>query len=139
MIRVELDEAAAPVDWTFLYCNDALAALEGYPKDKLLGQRFFQLFPDGARKWLKPYYEAAYEKRAAAFDSISEEIGQYLHIDCIPPGRAGAVRLPAPQHPAGERVPASAGRGAARGAAHNRGNEPRPPGQHGLPAADGAV
>ena len=61
-----------------------MAALEGYPKDKLLGQRFFQLFPDGARKWLKPYYEAAYEKRAAAFDSISEEIGQYLHIDCIP-------------------------------------------------------
>ena len=79
VIRVELDEAAAPVDWTFLYCNDALAALEGYPKDKLLGQRFFQLFPDGDRKWLKPYYEAAYEKRAAAFDSISEEIGQYLH------------------------------------------------------------
>ena len=84
VIRAELDEAAAPVDWTFLYCNDALAALEGYPKDKLLGQRFFQLFPDGDRKWLKPYYEAAYEKRAAAFDSISEEIGQYLHIDCIP-------------------------------------------------------
>lgn len=79
VIRAELDEAAAPVDWTFLYCNDALAALEGYPKDKLLGQRFFQLFPDGDRKWLKPYYEAAYEKRAAAFDSISEEIGQYLH------------------------------------------------------------
>ena len=79
VIRAELDEAAAPVGWTFLYCNDALAALEGYPKDKLLGQRFFQLFPDGDRKWLKPYYEAAYEKRAAAFDSISEEIGQYLH------------------------------------------------------------
>lgn len=84
VIRVELDDTAAPVDWTFLYCNDALAELEGYPKEMLLGKRFFKLFPNGDRKWLKPYYEAAYEKKASAFDSVSEEIGQYLHIDCIP-------------------------------------------------------
>lgn len=84
VIKVELDSNGKPEDWTFLYCNDALAKLEGYPKEELTGKRFYGLFPDGDRKWLRPYYEAAYEKKVSSFDSVSDEIGQNLHIKCVP-------------------------------------------------------
>ena len=89
VIRVEVDAQGKPEDWTFLYCNDALARLEGYPKEELLGHRFYDVFPDGDRKWLKPYYEAAYEKKGSSFDSVSDEVGQYLHIDCFPLDETG--------------------------------------------------
>ncbi len=89
VIQVELDATGQPEDWTFIYCNDALAELEGGSKSDLLGQRFFRLFPERKRKWLGAYYEAAYENKPAALDEILEEIGLFLHIDVIPTGRTG--------------------------------------------------
>ncbi len=84
LIHVELDEKGAPVDWTFVYVNEALAKLEGKTEEELLGHRFFDIFPDGSRKWLKPYYEAAYFGKSASIDEMSDEIGQYLHIEVYP-------------------------------------------------------
>ena len=90
IIRVELDEAGEPVDWTFIYCNDKLAALEGKAMDELLGRRFYRdLFPDGKRVWLKPYYEAAYLGKASEFEESSPEIGRYLSIKAFPAGERG--------------------------------------------------
>ncbi len=89
LIRVELDENGEPCDWTFLYCNDALARLEGKSREELVGKRFFDVFPGGNRKWLKYYYEAAYEGKVASFDELSEEIHQYLHIEAYPVGEPG--------------------------------------------------
>lgn len=89
VIRVELDAQGQPVDWTFAYCNDALAKLEGVPKEQLLGQRFFHIFPNGERKWLQAYYEAAYENKAAEYEEISEMLGLYLHIHAIPINERG--------------------------------------------------
>lgn len=89
VIKVELDEKEHPEDWTFIYCNDALAKLEGVSKEDLLGHRFFNIFPEGNRKWLKTYYEAAYENKPGVLDEISEEIGVFLHIDVIPTGYSG--------------------------------------------------
>ena len=45
VIRVDLDENGEPVDWTFLYCNEALAEIEGRPQNELLGHRFYEMFP----------------------------------------------------------------------------------------------
>ena len=89
LIRVELDEEGKPCDWTFLYCNDALAKLEGLPKEKILGHRFFELFPNGSRKWLKPCYESAYEGKITSCNDISEEIDKYLQIEVFPTGEKG--------------------------------------------------
>ena len=89
VIRVELDAQGQPEDWTFAYCNDALAELEGLPKEQLLGQRFFRLFPDGDRKWLKPYYAAAYEGTPSDYEEISEARGLYLHIYVMPINERG--------------------------------------------------
>ena len=89
LIRLELDEQGKPEDWTFLYCNDALAKLEGKTKEELEGNRFFSVFPNGNRKWLDYYYKAAYEGKPTSFDEFSAEIDQYLHIDAYPVGEQG--------------------------------------------------
>lgn len=90
VIHVELNKKKKPVDWTYLYCNKAFVLLEKkYTREELLGRRFFELFPKGNQKWLEYYYRAAYKKEPIDFDSISEEIGQELHIDCIPMEETG--------------------------------------------------
>lgn len=89
VIHVELDENNNPIDWTFEYCNDALAKLENKPKEELIGHKFYSIFPNGDRKWLKPYYEAAYLNKPSKFEEISEELGVYLHIAVFPTGIEG--------------------------------------------------
>ncbi len=89
LIRLILDEAGKPKDWVFLYCNDALAILEGKSKEELIGHHFYDVFPNGSRKWLKYYYKAAFEGKPVSVDELSEEIDQYLHVDVYPVGEEG--------------------------------------------------
>ena len=44
-IHVELDANGKAEDWTFLYGNQALADLEGFSVEELIGHRHFELFP----------------------------------------------------------------------------------------------
>ena len=89
LIRLEIDDEGSPVDWTFLYCNEALAKLVGTTREELVGHRFFDVFTNGNRKWLNYYYKAAFEDQPVSFDEISDEIGLYLHIDAHPIGQPG--------------------------------------------------
>ncbi len=89
MIHVELNDAGQPVDWVFLTANEELGRIEGVALDQLIGQKFYELFPDGDSKWLHYYYQAAYEGKSVSFDDISEEIGLYLHIEAYPTDKVG--------------------------------------------------
>ena len=89
LIHVDLNDDGAPVDWTFIYVNEALCRMEGKTEEELTGHRFYDLFPDGSRKWLDYYYKAAYEHKSVSFDDVSEEIGYYLHIDAYPTDDVG--------------------------------------------------
>ena len=89
LIHIELNDAGEPVDWTFVYANDALARLEGKSVEELMGHRFYEIFPDGDRKWLKYYFDAAYHEQSASIEDVSEEVGRYLHIDAYPTGTPG--------------------------------------------------
>ena len=89
VIHVDLNENKEPADWTFVYCNEPLARLEGVPRENLIGRRFYDIFPNGDRKWLKPYFKAAYEGISDEFDDVSEEIDQYLHVEVFPTGKEG--------------------------------------------------
>ena len=80
-IHVELDDKGQPIDWMFIHVNEELAKIEGRSSEELIGHRFFELFPNGDRKWLKFYYEAAYLGKSVNYDDISDEIGLYLHIE----------------------------------------------------------
>ncbi len=89
LIHVDLDDGGKPVDWTFIYVNEALCRMEGKTEEELTGHRFYEIFPDGSRKWLQHYYEAAYLHKGVSFDELSEEIDCYLHIEAYPTDKPG--------------------------------------------------
>ena len=84
IIRLILDKQERPIDWRFEYANDALEELEGVSKETLLSKSFYEIFPDGDRKWLRHYYECAYNGAVLSIEDISIEVDKWLHIHCFP-------------------------------------------------------
>ncbi len=84
IIKVILDKDQKPLDWEFVYCNDAIAKLEHIEKEKLINHTFYSLFPKANKKWLIPYYEAACLNKSCVFEEISHEISKYLRISISP-------------------------------------------------------
>lgn len=83
VIHMEVDETNNPVDFTFVYANEALAMLENIPLDKLIGASFYKdLFPDGDKKWLLPYWDTACNGITQTLKDYSPEIGRFLEISC---------------------------------------------------------
>lgn len=89
VIHVLLNEAGAPYDWCFDYCNPALARAEGTTPEELRGKSYFELRPGSSREWLPYYYRAAYEDSYQAFDIVSQRTGTYLRVEALPTGKTG--------------------------------------------------
>ena len=89
VMYVRLNEAGAPYDWCFDYCNPALARAEGTTPEELRGKSYFELHPGSSREWLPYYYRAAYEDTYQAFDIVSQRTGTYLRIEALPTGKTG--------------------------------------------------
>lgn len=89
VMHVLLNEAGAPYDWCFDYCNPALARAEGTTPEALRGQSYFELRPNSSREWLPYYYRAAYEDTYQAFDIVSQRTGIYLRVEALPTGKTG--------------------------------------------------
>ena len=89
VMHVRLNEAGAPYDWCFDYCNPALARAEGTTPEELRGKSYFELRPGSSREWLPYYYRAAYEDSYQAFDIVSQRTGTYLRIEALPTGKPG--------------------------------------------------
>lgn len=89
VIHVRLNEAGAPYDWCFDYCNPALARAQGTTPEELHGKSYFELHPGSSREWLPYYYRAAYEDTYQAFDVVSQRTGTYLRVEALPTGKPG--------------------------------------------------
>ena len=89
VMHVLLNEAGAPYDWCFDYCNPALARAEGTTPEEIRGKSYFELHPNSSREWLPYYYRAAYEETYQAFDVVSQRTGTYLRIEALPTGKTG--------------------------------------------------
>ena len=89
VIHVLLNEAGAPYDWCFDYCNPALARAQGTTPEELRGKSYFELHPGSSREWLPYYYRAAYEDSYQAFDIVSQRTGTYLRVEALPTGKTG--------------------------------------------------
>ena len=89
VMHVQLNEAGAPYDWCFDYCNPALARAEGTTPEEIRGKSYFELHPNSSREWLPYYYRAAYEDSYQAFDVVSQRTGTYLRIEALPTGKTG--------------------------------------------------
>lgn len=79
-IKVLLDEDGKPYDFQFTYCNHAHEELENTKAGELVGKNFYEYFENADSKWLKYYYETAYEGIHHVIHSYSPEIQKYLVI-----------------------------------------------------------
>lgn len=89
VMHVRLNEAGAPYDWCFDYCNPALARAQGTTPEELRGKSYFELHPGSSREWLPYYYRAAYEDTYQEFDIVSQRTGTYLRVEALPTGKPG--------------------------------------------------
>lgn len=94
-IEVVVDEAQNAIDWIFRYANEALAKLEKLPLERIIGNRFSNLFPNMDEKWLRSYERAAFYGQTLEVIDYSPEIDTYLDILCFPtiPGHCGCILL----------------------------------------------
>ena len=79
-IKVLLDENDRPRDFHFTYCNRAHEELEGVQPGELLGKNFYEFFQNTDPKWLRYYYETAYQGVPHVIRSYSPEIQKHLLI-----------------------------------------------------------
>lgn len=93
VLKIEVDKAGEPVDWRFVYLNDALAKVEGFPKEYLTGKLFSEVFPGKERRNLIPYFEAAFRQKSSENVFYSEAVQKHLKVYSFPivPGYCGCV------------------------------------------------
>lgn len=92
-VEVLLNEEGEPYDFRFTYCNKAHEELEGVTAGELIGKNFYEFFKETDQKWLKYYYETAYQGIPHVIRSYSPEIQKYLliytfcsefgHFECV--------------------------------------------------------
>ena len=92
-IEMVFDEEKKAVDWIFRYGNEALAALEKLPLDKMIGNSFSSLFSNMDAKWLHVYERATLYGETLEIMDYSPEIDTNLKIICFPtfPGHCGCI------------------------------------------------
>ena len=83
-IEIMFNEDSQAVDWVFRYGNEALAELENYPLEKLIGSTFGSIFKNMDRKWLKSYERAVLYGETLELIDYSPEIDKSLRIICFP-------------------------------------------------------
>ncbi len=79
-IKVLVDENNNPYDFVFVYCNKAHSELEGVEHGELIGKPFYKFFENADKKWLKYYYDTAFNGIAHTISEYSPEIGKHLLI-----------------------------------------------------------
>ena len=92
-IEMVFDEERHAVDWIFRYGNQALANLEKYPLEQLIGTSFGSIFANMDNKWLRSYERSVLYGEILEIVDFSPEIDAYLKVISFPtfPGHCGCI------------------------------------------------
>lgn len=85
VIELVFHEDGKGIDLVFRYCNKEMAVLEGVPVEDMLNHSFYEVFPNGDKKWLILYAEVALNGKQSIIRDYSPEINQNLTIRCFQP------------------------------------------------------
>ncbi|MGN1015791.1 MAG: LytTR family transcriptional regulator DNA-binding domain-containing protein [Faecousia sp.] len=92
-IEMVFDEEHRAVDWIFRYGNEALAALEMIPLERMIGASFHSLFANMDSKWLRCYERATLFGETIQITGYSPEIDKTIQVTCFPTfkGHCGCI------------------------------------------------
>ena len=85
VIELVFNEAGHGVDFIFRYCNAEMANIEGVPVEEMLDRSFYEVFPNGDKKWLVSYADVALNGTKHTLHDYSPEVDKYLTIHCYQP------------------------------------------------------
>ena len=85
VIELVFNEDGHGVDFIFRYCNAEMANIEGVPVEKMLDRSFYEVFPNGDKKWLVSYADVALNGTRHTLHDYSPEVDKYLTIHCYQP------------------------------------------------------
>ena len=85
IIEVVFVEGGHGIDFIFRYCNKEMAVLEGIPIENMINKSFYEVFPDGDRKWIVPYADVALNGAKCVLHEYSPEVNKNLTIHCFQP------------------------------------------------------
>ena len=84
-VELTFDAAGHGVDFVFRYCNPMMAVVEGVPVENMVNRSFYEVFPDGDRKWLVSCADTALNGSCHTLRDYSRELEQNLTIHCYQP------------------------------------------------------
>lgn len=85
IIELVFNEDGHGVDFIFRYCNAEMETIEGVPVEEMLGRSFYEVFPNGDKKWLVSYADVALNGTKHILHDYSPEVDEYLTIHCYQP------------------------------------------------------
>lgn len=85
VIEMIFDEGGRGIAFIFRYCNKEMEALEGVPVEEMINRSFYEVFPDGDKKWIIPYADVAINGSKHILHEYSPEVNKQLTIRCFQP------------------------------------------------------
>lgn len=85
IIELVFDQNGHGVDFIFRYCNNEMATLEHVPIEQMLHHSFYEIFPNGDKKWLITYADVALNGTTRIIRDFSSEANRSLTIYCFQP------------------------------------------------------
>lgn len=86
IVRVDLDEGGKPFSYTPVFFNQALMNLVRVEEGRTIEEQCPMLFQNMNPRWLRIFYNAAYENHKSEIEDISEEHGRYIRVQCFSAG-----------------------------------------------------
>lgn len=85
IIELVFTEGGHGIDFIFRYCNKEMAVLEGIPVENMINKSFYEVFPNGDKKWIVPYADVALNGAKRVLHEYSPEVDKNLIIHCFQP------------------------------------------------------
>ena len=85
VIELVFLEDGRGIDFVFRYCNKEMAVLEGVSVEEMIDRSFYEVFPNGDKKWIIPYAEVALNGTKQIIRDYSPEVDKNLIIRCFQP------------------------------------------------------
>lgn len=85
VIELMFSESGHGIDFIFRYCNREVEILEGIAVEDMIGRSFYDVFPDGDKKWIVPYADVALNGSSRILRDYRPALGRNITIRCFQP------------------------------------------------------
>lgn len=87
------DEFGKPIDYKFLYVNEAFSEFTGLPSVSVIGKKVKEVIPNLEERWVSVYGNIAQSGGSYKFDEYSEALDKHYSVHAFSPAKGQFVTL----------------------------------------------